>query len=197
MRTWTTFLLLVLCACGGMTGGSTSATREAGSWTPIPEDAGIAPPAAASCPSVKPTVGKSCDAGLECEFGTSPFLSCDGFFDCNDGLWTLADDVPSLCAAATSVCTSSTPVAGAACSQAALNTPGCDTEAGMYCYCYGTQTTAHWICTPHGPGCPASRPRLGSPCSLDAGSQCDYAGLDDDGIMECGTAGVWYLRVNP
>jgi hypothetical protein len=187
---WLLVGLAALPSCGGR------ATGDSGSDSGPSEDAATTPSADvyAPCSSSPPADGACASPGLQCELGTSPFLVCDTYATCGNGVWSFEEAVPSLCAAATSACTV-TPVEGAPCPQAALNTSGCDTAAGMQCECGSSQTTATWQCIPHGQaGCPPVRPRLGAPCTLDAGSQCDYAGVD---VMECTAAGVWIMRINP
>jgi hypothetical protein len=148
--------------------------------------------AASLCLAPPPVDGEACIGPVvTCERGSSEFLVCDTYAQCNDSVWRVQAPETSLCAADTSVCQGSAPVVGGPCSQAAANAPGCDTADGMWCYCYSNASSLSWMCTPHGPGCPSPRPRLGAPCTFDANAQCSYAGVD---IMVC-AAGVWAMRV--
>jgi hypothetical protein len=47
-----------------------------------------------------------------------------------------------------------------------------------------------WSCTPVSPGCPSTRPALGSPCSTDPTTVCDYGGCSGGVDQQC-IDGFW------
>ncbi|MGH7438386.1 MAG: hypothetical protein ACRENE_22100, partial [Polyangiaceae bacterium] len=53
---------------------------------------------------------------------------------------------------------------------------GCYFGAGT-CSCMLNDAGSAWKCTKLAPGCPATRPRLGSACDLAGPSQCTYGSL--------------------
>jgi hypothetical protein len=184
---------ILAAGCGSVVSGPYAADGGSAYEAGVSQDSTAdAVDAALPCTSSPLDAGATCTPGVaRCEHGTSEFLVCDTYGQCDDGVWSVQGPNTMLCAADTSVCQGAAPVMGTPCTEAAASAPGCDTADGLWCYCYRDAPTLTWMCTAHGPGCPLSRPRLGAPCTFDANAQCSYAGVD---IIVC-AAGVWVMRV--
>jgi hypothetical protein len=192
---------IVLVGCGGAGGPDTQDASASESGAPLRDaasaEASVAEDAAGldasavtvsscthPCPHSEPAVGDSCDFGSWCEYGGSPFVSCNQIYDCISGRVALdtsfASDAAPCPAALPSGCPASrtaiTP--GATCSASSLECPYADGECDCLLQGQGPATT--WVCSGakdgSQPGCPVPRAMLGTPCASDASvsSYCQY-----------------------
>jgi hypothetical protein len=139
-------------------------------------------------------------AGIGCEYGDDPDLSCNTLLTCTQGTWTASGT------AAQQTCP--TPAATGACpaTYAAAQTAGACTQRGLACgYTQGRCDCAedtggpptvgganvHWLCDDAPSGCPSPRPHVGAACS---GAQtCNYGACNiPDGVtLVCTSGGAW------
>jgi hypothetical protein len=152
-----------------------------GPWSPV-------------CPELVPSESAPCSQNnLYCEYG------CGNVFVCADGTWGEANNTP-LCQ--TGPNSSSCPAElssiedGGSCS--GPSTGECLYPGGV-CQCVfdpdptpDASANGSWWCGP-GPGCPAYRPRIGSPCDA-AGGSCSYAQC---GSTETCSGGYWQYSDEP
>ena len=193
-------------ACGGSTssggsgssGGASSGTN--GSSSGSSNGSG---PGGTACPSAAPNAKTACAvAGLQCEYGADPDLSCDDLATCSSGSWQLTGG--------SSAQTCPTPAASGACpaTYSAAETAGSCSASGTACgypqgRCdcavatggpptVGTKAT-RWLCDNPGTGCPMPRPRVGSTCT-QSGLTCNYGACSiPDGVGLACTGGLWQV----
>jgi hypothetical protein len=172
-------------------------------------------PVQCGCPATMPMENSSCtNAGLSCEYGSSPILGCDtlatcipramdpsGGFGDIDGVWTLQKPdggLPCLPAPAGDCPSPDTQIQGQSCDSywARAGSPGpvaCD-YGDKRCECADgpSVSTITWRCSDPllaGPGCGA-RPRVGSPCPQD-GLICNYGTCEITGGVTEICEGRW------
>jgi hypothetical protein len=211
-------------ACGGSVVSVTEANGEGPDGGPPVGDAAPGTPASdafapsdaspvgAGCPAQTPIADAPCSVpGLSCEYGGfGDHLLCSTVATCQPGAgkgttWYVsrpAKDCISSPAANPAECPSSfgaIPMGGA-CPQAA---PGQCVYAEGVCGCVpcapdgSNAFTNEWACAswPAPSGCPAARPRLGTPCAPE-GQSCMYANVCDvnDGEPAIGCqSGRWVI----
>ncbi len=154
-----------------------------------PKDSGTTTTTPTPCPSSAPADGTSCsDEGLECEYGTALFFTCDVVATCTSGKWSIPPPPPNPCSGLETngpSCPAKRAEVeeGVACSPQAV----CQYPEGV-CWCASDHTGAPqiWTCYPEA-GCPAQRPRLGTTCA-SKGLTCDYAGC---GLTVACSGGRW------
>lgn len=195
MRTLLTTLLL--SAVGVGCGGSVSGASHDGGGPDVfndaknPQDGGgpnedgpigdseisDAEPWSAVCPASAPTVGSACSQDmLFCEYGDAWWnVACDTVVRCYGGQWIHAEAGGSGCLPAPGPNPPACPTSGTAigpCPEAGLT---CNYLQGVVCQCLTAAAAPDagpkWDCIPE-PGCPTTRPRLGSPCT--GGVSCTY-----------------------
>jgi hypothetical protein len=191
-------------ACGGSTssvGSGDGGGASSGSSGGTSSGAG---PGSSACPSVAPNAKTSCSAaGLQCEYGSDPDLSCDDLATCSGGSWQSAGG--------TAVQTCPTPAATGSCpaTYAAAEGAGSCSTSGTACgypqgRCdcavatggpptVGTKPT-HWLCDDPGTAsCPTPRPRVGATCT-QSGLTCNYGACSiPDGVGLACTGGLWQV----
>lgn len=200
---------------GGIDGAVESASDAGVIADSAPGDAGRF-----ACPSSPPEAGSPCvayappDGGdgplflAACEYGEDPNVSCDDLYVCQDGgTWAqgsaqVADaSCPTPPNDAKCAADFASVPRGQACTQA---DPALCSYPDGFCGCAELSKAADggpimkWECPTPGPdpACPASRPRLGSPCDLKSGAglgECDYraCGLDAGLYVSC-LWGSWF-----
>jgi hypothetical protein len=195
-------LVASVFACGGSTSSVGSGGGGASSSSGGGTSSGSAPGGTA-CPPVAPNAKTSCSvAGLQCEYGTDPDLSCDDLATCSSGSWQSTEGT------AAQACP--TPPATGACpaTYAAAESAGTCSASGLACgytqgRCdcavatggppsVGTKPT-RWLCDDPGTSCPMPRPRVGSACT-QSGLTCNYGACSiPDGVgLQC-TGGLWQV----
>ena len=159
------FVSLALAACGGQTqGGSDADGTDSGPGGP--------------CPSSAPADGDDCQGNVQCEYGDDPRWVCNTVATCKQGFWSIGS-VDSDCPTPTTnppACAQLQP--NATCS----NTGTTCREGDVFCACiYGGEPLldaggpiATYTCAQPTPGCPSSRPKLGTTCT-QANLTCSYA----------------------
>ena len=148
---------------------------------------------ASACPATMPAVGSPCSGFSPvggCEYGDDPWHACNTILVCYGGpAWSLKPSdgscpglVPAECPA-----TLADARAVSMCSSGQTDHPTCRYPDGV-CNC--TTGPAFTCSPPPGAGCPATRPRSGTPCS----GSCPTWGTGqcDGESMVCG-CGVWQL----
>ncbi len=190
LRAWPSVVLVALAGCGGQTEPSTGSGGATASGSGSGSSSGGA---SAACPTNAPTRGAACTtAGLQCEYGSSPRPSCDIVARCTSGVWAIAQptgDGGSACVAGP--CPATSPSPASACAPQGLSC----FYSPYWCNCAvrpsptGNSSVVDWSCTPLGPGCPASRPRLGTACTQPE-LTCDY-GVCSGSTEEVCTRGIW------
>jgi hypothetical protein len=197
-KIWLSAVFATMCACGGATfagsvpddggsgaesgsgSGSSSGSGSGGGTTECPPNV---PSNAASCPRV----------GLACEYGDNANPSCNQIADCASSGW----NVPPLgpCASGTCPAAYADVVQNKACSPEGLD---CSYAEGQ-CDCTSTLPVASpapvWECTTPASGCPAPRPRIGSPCT-QPGLSCNYGACTGGVAVECEN-GIWTQELLP
>jgi hypothetical protein len=133
-----------------------------------------------SCPNAEPTVNDSCDFPHPCEYGGSPFVSCDRLYGCVSGRVALVPwQVPDAwaCPAGLSPgCPASRATIGQAnpCGGLSLQCVYADSE----CDCIQGNGVAIWTCSDADGGaperCPVPRAMLGTPCSPLSAAGCQF-----------------------
>lgn len=162
------------------------------------------------CPLDIPQAGDACSyGGLECEYGDDPDMRCNIVMACAAGVWV--NGCPAKVSPVEVCCVGNGPACPQDLSGVAQGTAcGSDyfacsyTNFRCFCDCVRDETTQTcetadggaaanvWQCdTPSKPGCPAVRPRLGSPCSEI--EDCPYEGnpLGSDGNDVACYFGYW------
>jgi hypothetical protein len=187
---WSSVLVLSLVACGG-------SVFQEGDGGPGPGPGSDGSPSADGgggpvCPANKPSSGGACSpVGIECEYGSDPNANCNTLMRCASNGWI--DMTPgNICPPPGSICPpsyQSVPV-NQDCMPEGLT---CPYSQGV-CYCtrssFGpVRMKPAWECVPVAPGCPSTRPHLGTSCS-QAGLQCDY-GACLGGIALVCQSGYW------
>jgi hypothetical protein len=174
---------------GSLGGGGSGGGGGAGGSDTI--DAG--PPL--GCPDGMPSQSESCaPGGLLCEYGSSPNPYCNVLWECdgtNVGSWK-KDTSLGTC-----------PPPGGTCPASYGSNAHC-TDVGTTCpYSEGTcicsngpgpvmQGGPSWSCLPASPGCDATRPKIGSPCSK-TNQTCDYGGCLGGVELQC-VDGYWNIE---
>jgi hypothetical protein len=157
---------------------------EGGPWSP-------------ECPAAQPSAGSSCAGVMTvCEYGDAWWdVSCDTVLSCANGTWALSPPSQGSCVPAPgpnpAACPTdpSTIQKSASCPEDQL-----DCYYGMGTSCICTVGAVHpdagptWSCAPE-PGCPSTRPRLGSSCS-ESTQVCGY-GVGSAGVGEQCLNGTW------
>lgn len=191
---------VALCAACSASSGSGSGTggpvSDGGAGSDAPAEAGGGP-----CLATTPSDGSMCGPqGLVCEYGTATVQACDTIASCNGGRWQVTAPGPGglLCmGGGVGECPSSLSAVqvGSHCTPLALvcdypqGRCACDVRTGAPVTDASAQAT--WICPSPGPGCPAPRPRLGTPCTTE-GLACDYGTCAIPGATaERCTGGIW------
>jgi hypothetical protein len=161
---------------------------------PPPEDAGMPK---VTCPSSEPTGGDSCNPdGLWCEYGASMNPYCNDLWECENGSWQTME-TNGVCPGPTEACPDYASLQG--------GQVACTAQSQLCAYPQGTcvctmdpgglpmtGNTPFWSCTSLTPGCPGPLPQLGSPCSVDPTTTCDY-GICSGGVaLDC-TNGFWAI----
>jgi hypothetical protein len=173
-------MALGTCACGGSVGAN-AADAGVHQDSGQPGDAGADAPWSPVCPQSPPAGDSPCTQDmLQCEYGNSWWnVSCDMVMQCVGGRWI--SDTPSseTCTPEpgpnASFCPQSPMDVGArtSCPQAGAQ---CVYGHGAFCFCTSNAPDGgeplYWGCEPE-PGCPSSRPPLGSACST-GGLTCTY-----------------------
>ncbi len=151
------------------------------------------PAAAVSCPASVPTDGEACsgETAAPCEYGDDTLFGCNTIASCYAGAWSLSTPIEPTCPTTVpSSCPSSFVEAKAPTSQ-----PACASYSGRLvcfypegsCVCGGGLIS----CTVPLAGCPATRPRAGTPCSTGPGGCATWGtGSCDGASLTCG-CGVW------
>jgi hypothetical protein len=152
------------------------------------------------CPLTLPAAGTACTRiNLQCEYGEDVSPTCDPQARCIDGRWQIRApgiNCPTPNYGVGPGCLSSYSDAkkGGSCQKLSLE---CDYPEGRCaCTSFGPILidggSGNWHCEQLQAGCPTKRPRLGSPCSLDANTNCDYgACFLQGGTVENCVSGVW------
>lgn len=176
-------LLCAFAACGGKTddGGSDAATDA----TPVTD----AQPST-GCPDyAMPKDGSACsEEGLKCEYGSDPRWTCNWIAYCHQGRWSDSTTNDAWCPTpaqnpASCPATFASVPQGSECTSADVP---CQYPQG-WCSCMywggppmpdGGGPTYAWQCS-YGTstGCPATRPRIGTSCSMPD-LECDYGVCD-------------------
>lgn len=186
-RTLTWIILLgsaITTGCGGKTHGDGAPSGDSGSGSSSggSSEAGASDSANANwslvCPDSVPTVDTPCTQDqLQCEYGDAWWnVSCDTTVQCIGGQWITDQPSTSPCLPAPEPNPPSCPqnptaIGHTSCPQ--LNVE-CVYGQGVFCTCDSNDPDGgnpYWGCLPE-PGCPASRPRLGAPCT--GGQVCTY-----------------------
>ncbi|HEY1955086.1 MAG TPA: hypothetical protein VGH28_05725 [Polyangiaceae bacterium] len=185
MKRLAVIVALALAACGGKTDSQSTTQSDAGSdGAP---DAFVHPTPSLPCPDAQPQDGASCShEGVECEYGNDPRYTCNWIATCGQGTWSVTTTNDPWCP--------TPPTNPAACPATYNQTGQCtDGEVGVpcqyaegWCSCIfvggppmpdgGGPDTA-WMCFDQSsvtPGCPATRPRLGTSCT-QTDLQCNYS----------------------
>jgi hypothetical protein len=148
-----------------------------------------------SCPATVPTDGAPCagETAGPCEYGDDVLGGCNTAADCYAGVWSVSAPLTLNCPTVlSSICPSSFAEA-----QAPTSQPACAsyTARSICHYPEGSCTCGGGLvlCTPPAAGCPATRPRAGTPCSTGPGG-CAFWGTGscDGASMTC-ACGVWQL----
>ena len=169
-------LTLTLAACGGKTENTTDAGVDG--------DAFDAKPLSNLCPASAPADGASCSKeGLKCEYGSDPRWTCNTIAACSAGHWSVGTTNDAWCPtpnpnAQACPATYSDANQHGACND--MGTPCHYTEGWCACMWLGgppmqdASMQATWQCTfDVTPGCPATRPWLGTSCNTP-NQECDY-----------------------
>ncbi len=171
------------CGCEGACAGPDEAVVKLTRY--------FSPPAMPSCPTSAPTSGGPCSTvgSITCEYGTNPNPDCNQQFQCVSGAWQLSDVV----CASVPTCSSTEPAAGSTCTTAqtcayASATCLCTSDPGGLPSAGGPV----WDCIPITPGCPGTRPDLGTPCSASSTLDCDYGQCVGGVGLSC-QDGLWQL----
>jgi hypothetical protein len=143
------------------------------------------------CPTSAPASGAACGAvaSITCEYGTNPNPDCNQQFQCVSGAWQLSDVVCAMVPA----CSSTEPGAGGSCT-----TEQTCPYPSATCLCTSDpgglplEGGPVWDCVSLTPGCPATRPDLGTPCSASSTLDCDYGQCEGGVGLSC-QDGVWQL----
>jgi hypothetical protein len=164
------------------------------------------------CPATAPANGAACPAGLRgsltCEWGGDAHGECTTIGTCSlnpngaESTWSISSP-DATCAQQPAQCPASfaSPGSGAACPATGIT---CEFPEGL-CDCLPCAGAdgggSQWQCRPWtdvAPGCPVSRPLLGSVCPQE-GLACDYGeccGVPLGPDMRC-SMGEWTSAVNP
>jgi hypothetical protein len=192
------------CGCNGAP--CQAADQVTGFLLPDGLDGGLPPPPApdasvSGCPSSPPPSGSACSgAPLDCEYGTDPNPYCNQLFACapSTGAW---QDISTsgICAPPGAACpgfqstfqATVCPIDGQTCSYP-QGTCVCTQDPG------GLPTTNGpiWSCVPPTPGCPATRPTLGTVCGDPSLTDCDYGQCSGGVGLGC-VNGYWTLANVP
>jgi hypothetical protein len=141
-----------------------------------------------TCPATPPEDGAACADGAlgTCEYGDDVLWGCDTIASCSMGTWSVSSTPIGMTCPSTldSRCPSSfaDAMAGTSCAPAGL---ACLYPEGK-CQC---GQGAVFTCNVPAAGCPATRPRIGTPCSGDCPAWGN--GGCDGQSMEC-TCGAWH-----
>jgi hypothetical protein len=189
-----------------------AASLDGPSETDSPADAGC-PFVGFSCPVTPPDAGAPCSGPSEpwqgCEYGDDPDPYFNSFATCVLGSWNVP---PAKDASAFPPVPAGCPATLAA----ALASASCDPDAAapgtiLACYYPGGACICGppWSCTVAADGCPAPRPRIGSPCTPpmqpDGGAIAicsytpDFCGAPAPPTMDlsCSCDGRWVGRATP
>jgi len=160
----------------------------------------------ADCPSSPPVTGGSCELpALACEYGDDWSPRCNVLAQCwrggtLDRTWQVREPSGDACPTPTSLSIGcpATPSTGSCSASDAMVLCVYDSAR---CVCFpfssvGEPPTYTWQCqsAPES-GCPATRPRIGSRCSVD-GQSCTYAVCSYGGGTYC-SDGVWTEAIVP
>lgn len=132
-------------------------------------DVGDAGDCGSACPVAPPTANTPCSvsAAATCEYGDAARVGCDTLAQCTLGVWQLTPPSDSGCTNP-----SACPLTFDASPQACASEFRCDYLEGV-CACTTDEDGGlSWQCAGSGPGCPAERPRFGTPCT--PGQRCGY-----------------------
>jgi hypothetical protein len=149
------------------------------------------------CPSSEPTGGATCSPdGLWCEYGSNTNPECNDLWDCQNGVWQ-SMETNGVCPTPTDPCPDYASVQG--------GQVACSTQSQLCAYPQGTcvctsdpgglpmpGNNPEWSCTAITPGCTGPLPELGTSCSVDPSTTCDY-GICSGGVaLDC-TNGFWAI----
>jgi hypothetical protein len=153
------------------------------------------PDSLGACPATVPDNGAPCTGSSPiggCEYGDDPWRACNMVAICaGSSGWNVQPEHDPSCPTmlgGSCPATLSDAQATPTCSGGPMDNPTCRYPEGV-CDCLPGQ--GPFSCTPPAqPGCPATRPRSGAPCS----GQCKSwgSGLCDNESMIC-ACGVWQL----
>jgi hypothetical protein len=171
-------------ASTGSTGGSGGTSATGGTGGTGGEDNS---PTMGNCPAEPPTEGTACDweatlangfSNPVCEYGEHPNPNlCRAWFVCTEGAWLeVGLAVQDWCEKEIKSC-DGTKADGDPCTDEPLCVDG---DVNCFCRdCYDNNgvTGPIWTCfDPPASPCPPVAPKLGSTCSLETGTKCNYQG---------------------
>ena len=151
------------------------------------------PAVAVSCPAAVPTAGVACtgETAGPCEYGDDLLSGCNMIASCYGGSWAVTAPFQPNCP---TVLPSSCPSSFAE-AQAPTSQPPCASYSGrLICfYPEGSCTCGGGLvlCTAPPVGCPATRPRVGTPCSTGPGGCAHWGTGSCDGASLTCACGVW------
>ncbi len=169
--------------------------------------------AGALCPATMPTAGAACPATkptpVSCEYGSDPALECDTVMTCNAGAWTVsqtpfaggfcATTSAALCPASSALVAQGT-TCGSTFAECSYPDARCECRCpgpGNGVNCVPATAAMTWQCdtlSNQTGNCPATRPRLGTPCATPS-ETCYYEGSPGPAcwgdVVMCTADGVW------
>jgi hypothetical protein len=187
--------------CGCNTSQCPAPQQLTTTLAPIP-DAGPPEPDGGSsgCPATEPAQGDDCPTdNLTCEYGTNANPYCNDLWECDGGAWQDMAPPSNGCVPPGATCPDYASISGTS-TTCTLQSQTCDYSQGT-CVCTdspgGLPTTngPFWSCVPISQGCPGPRPPLGSPCSVDSTTVCDYGECSGGVAMTC-TDGYWSIAMD-
>jgi len=178
---------LLGCDSGRATGGKdASGDQRAGDSTAGKDSQ----PPASVCPAKLPAPSAACSReGLVCQFGKDPRRSCRPSASCTGGKWQVS--APKCAPLPKDTCPATR--AAAAGKQCKVKDAYCSYPGDLVCQC--TNCIAYPVAHCSGPlkwkcdvpsadaQCPAGKPNLGAPCSVE-GKKCTYH-CGTDGARQC------------
>jgi hypothetical protein len=176
------------------------ATADAVDGGPCDTDSAVAMlsqtlgPVCFPCPSATPMSGAPCDPiGLECEYGTSDAYQCNTIATCQSstgrtGRWSVgapARGCPLVC--------------GGPCPAKNPYNTHCSVTGPLFCdygslFCWCDTAHGEWVCD--AVACRGARPRLGCPCTPDAGIGQACTSCEQPSGPAC-VDGRWRLLYQP
>jgi hypothetical protein len=191
---------------GGTSGsGGTTGTGLGGSGgtTGFPGDGGGPPDASEPCPTAEPLTGQSCaPSGLWCEYGSNPAPYCNDLWECSAGAWQNHTE-KGACPPVPTPCPPSYRFASRSKGRCASSIEGqgalCEYPEGV-CLCTDDpgglpiENGPVWSCTPTTRGCPPTVPKLGTACTADPTTVCDYGECSGGVGLQC-VDGYWAIAM--